>query len=560
MAIPRVDLTYRNIQRYRQIINVFLGYGFGHLIERLDLGSYVDVGRRILRRRPTPFESLGFPLRLRMAFEELGPTFVKLGQILAMQSAGLPNDLLDELARLHDRAAPIPSAVARGSVERTLGRRIEKVFARFDDMPLAAASIAQVHRAALLDGTEVVIKIRRPEIVRIVQTDTNILRDLARLIARHLPELRRYDPIGLVEQLTSTMLKEVDFRHEARNMRVFAANMKEQPGIRVPRLHRDLVSEEVLVLDFVEGIKISDLDALRERGHDLHAIARNGTNAILTQVFRDGFFHADPHPGNLFVLDEGSIALIDFGMMGRLPADLRDELALLMIALVRRNRDGIIGFFERTGGFPDDEVPARFRVDLDEVLDHYHGVPIGELDVNSMAGDLFGALNRNDIHPPPELVLLLKTLVMYDALACRLDPTLDLVTEATPYIKEILSRRYSPERIGGLIADAAVDYADFIRVLPRELKGLTNRLRKGRQTLVVRHDGLEDFRHEMERSSNRLTLGLVVGAVVVASSILLSTDAGPTLWGVSALGLAGFVAAGFASVWLVIGILRSGRL
>ncbi len=560
MPIPRVDLTYRNIQRYRQIINVFLGYGFGHLVERLELGAYVDVGRRILRRRPAPFESLGFPVRLRLAFEELGPTFVKLGQMLAMQATGLPDELLDELARLHDHATPIPAPTARAEIEQALGRSIDQLFERFDDTPLAAASIAQVHRGALLDGHEVVVKVRRPEIVRTVQTDAHILRDLARLVARHLPELRRYDPQGLVEQLSSTLLKELDFRHEARNLRVFAANMRAQPGISVPRLHRDLVAESVMVLDYVDGIKISDIEALRARGHDLRAIARSGTQAILTQVFRDGFFHADPHPGNLFVKDDGGIAPVDFGMMGRLPRDLRDELALLLIALVRRNRDGIVGFFERTGGFPGDEVPRRFLADVDEILDHYHGVPLGELDINSMAGDLFGAMNRNDIHPPPELVLLLKTLVMHDALGCRLDPELDLVQEATPYIKEILARRYSPERLGGLVADAALDYADFVRVLPRELKGLTTRLRKGRQALVIKHDGLEDFRHEMERSSNRLTLGLVVGAVVIGSAILLATGAGPTLWGVSALGLAGFGAAGFASVWLVVGILRSGRL
>lgn len=559
MAIPRVDLTYRNIQRYRQIINVFLTYGFGHLVERLELAPYVDVGRRLLRRRQPPFESLGFPQRLRLAFEDLGPTFVKLGQLMALQSAGLPEELLAELSRLHDHATPVPPVLIRASIEKSLGKAIGPVFARFDDEPLAAASIAQVHRAALPDGSEVVVKVRRPGVVRVVQTDTDILRDLAGLIARQVPELRRYDPVGLVEQLTSTMLKEIDFRHEARNLRLFGRNMADQPGIHVPTLYGEFTTAEVLVLSFVDGIKISDLAALRKAGHDLRQIAQHGVDGIMTQVFRDGFFHADPHPGNLFILADGSIAPVDFGMMGRLSKDLLDELALLLVALVRRDCAGVITFFERTEGFPDGLVPPRLGLDIDEILDHYHGVSLGELDINAMAGDLFVVLNRNDVHPPSQLVLLLKTLMMQDAVGRRLDPELDLVGAAEPYIKQILTRRYNPERLTGLAADAALAYADFARILPHELKGFATRLRTGRQALIVKHDELDTMRSEMERSASRITLGLVLGAIVLASAMLLSAGVGPTIWGASALGLVGLAGAGFGTFWLVLGIVRSGR-
>ncbi len=560
MAFPRVDLTYRNIQRYRQIINVFLSYGFGHLIERLELAPYVNVGRRLLRRGPTPFESLGFALRLRLVFEELGPTFVKLGQLLALQSATLPEELLAELSKLHDSATPLPASLVRGVIERALGAPIEEIFAEFDDRALAAASIAQVHRARLHDGTEVVAKVRRPGIVRLVRTDTDILLDLARLLARHMPELRRYDPVGLVTEVASTMLKEIDFKHEARNLELFARNMAEQRGIWVPALHGRFTTSDTLVLDFVDGIKIADVAALKDAGHDLRTIARNGMNAVLSQVFRDGFFHADPHPGNLFVIADGSIAPVDFGMMGRLSKELRDDLALLLVALVRKDRDGVIEFFARTDGWRDGSVPPTFGQDVDEILDHYHGIALGALDVNAVAADLFGALNRNNVHPPPQLVLLLKTLVMQEAIGRKLDPELDLIECAKPYIREILARRYSAQRLGGLAADAALEYVDLARVFPGELRDLASRLRTGRQRLVIQHDELDTIRQEVERASSRVTLGLVVGAVTLASAMLLSAHVAPTIWGASALGLLGLAGAGVGGFWLIVGILRSGRL
>lgn len=561
MAFPRLDVTVRNLQRYRQIINVLLGYGFGHVVERLDLGPYGDVSRRLLRRPPgTPLEHLGFAVRLRMAFEELGPTFVKLGQMLALQGGALPEELLAEFAKLHDAAAPVPGDRIRAIVESSLDCPLDGIFAHFDLEPLAAASIAQAHRATLLDGADVVVKVRRPGIVPIVRTDMDILMDLARLATRHLPELRRFDPEGLVEQLSQSMLRELDFRYEARNLEIFARNMKDQPGIAVPGLYRDLVRADLLALDFVDGIKISELDALEAAGHDLRALAANGTEAILTQVFRDGFFHADPHPGNLFVLADGQIAPIDYGLMGRLDRLLLQELAYFMMALVRRDLDGIVEFYLRTGSFPDDTVPPRFRTDVSEFLDQYHGVALGQLDVQALTNDLFELLSRNDVHPPPQLMLLVKTLMMQEAIGRRLDPELDLLESARPYIARLLARRFAPDRLWSIASDAAIGYMDLARTLPRELQAFSGRLRNGKQAFIMKHDGLDDFRHEMERSSNRLTFGMVIGALVMASAVLMSVGPGPTISGIPVFGLGGFALSAMAGIWLIIGILRSGRL
>jgi len=540
------------------MVRVLVKYGFAEIVDRMNLAPYVRLGRRLLRRGPE--SHLTAAQRIRMALEELGPTFVKFGQVLSTRPFLIPPDLVVELSKLQDEVAPLPFESMKLVLEEELGDGVQEHFRRFDERPLASASIAQTYKAQTATGDWVVVKIQRPGIRRIIETDMEILRDFANLLLRTIPESQRYDPLGLVEEFTRTIRRELDFINEARNVELFARNFKGVEEIHVPKIYWQMTRQRVLTLEYIDGIKISDVRRLDELGYDRKQIARNGARLILKQIFEDGFFHADPHPGNLFVLPGNVIAPVDFGQMGYLDDFLMNELSDLLIGTLRRDVDLILQVFEDLGATEDRDMVPMLRMDISEFLNRYYGVPLARLDVRRVLEEAFEIFQRNDLRLPSNLTLLAKALGTYEELGRLLDPDFDMFSEVKPYLKDLLRRRFQPQRLSYDVLKSAINSYELFRVLPREIQRLLTRVKRGDISFIFRHRGLENLILELDRASNRLSFSLIIAALILASSLVIRSNLGPFLFGYPLLGIIGYLFAGVLGIWLVLAILRSGKL
>jgi len=411
-ALVRIPRTFKNLQRLREILGVIVKYGFGDLVARLEIENALELGLSLLRFRRQRRELVRYTTeeRIRMAFEELGPTFVKLGQILATRPDLIPMSLIVELRKLQDAVPPFGSAAARNQIESALGRPIAELFAEFDDAPIAAASIAQVHRARLFSGEEVAVKVRRPGLEQVIGTDLEILRGLASLLEENAPELRAYAPTEIVEEFARAITLEIDLSNEASNMQRFARNFAGDPKVHVPQLFETHSKPAVLTMEFVRGIKAKDIAGLDAAGIDRRKLAAGGVEFCLRQVFDHGFFHADPHPGNLFVLPGEVIVPIDMGMMGVLEPELVDALLELLVGILLRDAEKIARLFARLELIDDRVDRVRLRRDITALLERYASLPIGQVDVAALIGSLFEVLQRHRVRVPPELLLMGKAL------------------------------------------------------------------------------------------------------------------------------------------------------
>lgn len=564
-ALVKIPQTYKNLQRLREILAVVATYGFGDMVARLDLESALARGRRVLRLRQPEPEAIQATTeeRIRRAFEELGPTFVKLGQILATRPDLIPMSLVTELRKLQDDVPPFAPEAARAAVEAALGRPVEEVFARFDREPLAAASIAQVHRARLPGGEEVVVKVRRPGIEALLHTDLDILRGLAALLEERVPEVRDYRPSAIVEEFARSVAREVDLTHEAANMARFARLFAGNPHVHVPAVHPELSRVDVLTMEYIDGIKASDLAALDAAGLDRKKLAEVGVRFCLEQIFEHGFFHGDPHPGNLFVLPGHVIAPIDMGLMGSLDRETLDDLLELLVGILMRDVDKIIRLFFRLRLIDERvDVPA-LRRDAGELIDRYYSVPLAQVDVGAFMAQLFEVFQRHHVLVPSDLLLIGKAMATVDGLARELYPELDPIEAIRPYVlKTYLQRLADPRFVARDWIAVVRDYAHLAASLPGDLQTVLRDLRSGRLKIGVRDEGLERRVLEQARSSNRLSMSVMVGAALLGSAVLLAAQGGPLLLGVELNTVLGFLGLGIAGTGYAIvayGFWRSGR-
>ena len=560
MRIPQWDKRYRHFRRYRQIVGVLVKYGFGHILSRMRIFTFLKLGKRFLVREKREIKELGYAQRIRLAMEELGPAFVKFGQVLSMRPFLIPLELVMELTKLQDEVAPFPFPVVKEIAKSELKAPLEKLFAEFNPVSIASASLAQVHKAKTKDGDEVVVKVQRPGIKKIIDTDMEILRNLANLLVKYIPESEQYDPQGMVEELSRTFRREIDFKNEGRNIEIFAHNFKGDPTVKVPKVFWDKTTSHVLTMEYIHGIKVSNLAELEKAGLDRKVIARNAGKALFKQIFIDGFFHADPHPGNLFILEGNVIAPLDFGMMGRLSETLMDELSDLLIAIVTWNPKGIVKVYQKAGVLSEGTDFKTLETDLTEFLYRYHRIPLARIDMKSLINDAFDLIHRHKIKIQSELMLFGKALATYEEVGRMLDPEFDFVTEMIPYVKKLSQRKFRAKIIFRDITTALQDLRDLLVPLPFDLEIITEKLRKGELGFSLQHKGLEKFILEMERSSNRISFSLIIAALIVGSSLIMRLEMGPYLFGYPLLGIFGYVFAGILGIWLVIAILRSGRI
>lgn len=548
-----------DLGRLHDIASVLIRYGFGDMVRRIGMAGALERAGRALRwHEPEALARLEPPARVRWALEELGPSFVKLGQILATRVDLFPPEWIAEFSKLQDAAPAIPFAELLPQLTEDLGGPPEAVFARLEPQALAAASLAQVHRAWLADGTAVILKLRRPGIRPIVEADLRLLARLAEIVEAEAPELRRYRPQEVVRQFSLSLRRELDFSAEGRSAERIAANFAGQPEILVPRIHWPWTGERFNVQDHVEGIPGRDLAAVDAAGLDRKLLARRGARAVLKMMLEDGFFHADPHPGNVFYLPDNRIAFIDFGMVGRLSEERRYQLAVLLHGLVSHDAEKVAEvLLDWSGGAEIDG--ETFQPEIDAFVDQYHGVPLKHLDLGAMLSDLVAILREHGLALPPDLALLIKAFIALEGMGRQLDPDFDMAGEAAPFLERVLLAHAAP---GALVRRGWRTLSSALALvagLPQDLRQLLRAARRGKLQVQVEVLPLKQFGERLDRAASRLAISIVTAALIVGSAIVMTVERAPALPGLPSFGLLGFIAAVIGGIWVLFSIWRGGK-
>ena len=560
MLIETLD-TARDLGRLKEILGVMVRHGFGDTVRRLGLADRLErAGQALNWTHAADLARVEPPVQVRLALEELGPAFVKFGQILAGRADLFGPEWIAEFEKLHSHVPAVPIDALRPQLREDLGAEPEEVFAWFDAMPLAAASIAQVHRARLHDGREVVVKIRRPGIADTIQADLRLLQRLAALAEAELPALKPYRPQQLVREFARSLRRELDLAGECRQAERIAANMAALPHIVIPKVDWAHTSERINVQDFVEGTPGSALAALTpEAGFDRTVLAQRGAQAVLKMIVQDGVFHADPHPGNVFYLPGNRIAFIDFGMVGRLSQRRRDELLQLLLGLVEHQPQAVADvLLDWTGDGPGVNV-AQLETEIEAFVDQYHGVPLAQLSLGQMLADVTSILREHQLGLPSDLALLIKAFISLEGMGRNLDPDFHMASEALPLLKEVVGGRYEPRALAGRAWSTLRRALATVEQLPDDVGRLLRNARRGRLQVGIELAHLKRVGDQIDRSANRLAMALVIAALIIGSSIVMTVKGGPTLFGLPAFGFLGFFGAVVCGLWLVRAIWRSSH-
>lgn len=560
IRLAYLNRNFRSIRRSWTIVRTLSKYGFDNLLEFLNLSHLFERGRKLLRRRESALAGLSPARRMRLALEELGPTFIKLGQLLSTRPDLIPAPYIEEFSLLQDAVPSFSFEEASGQIRMELGCELDELFTCFDPVPVAAASIAQVHRARLVTGEEVVVKVRRPGIVALVESDIEALMTLALLVERHLSGSELYNPTGLVKEFARSIRREMDLAREGHTIERFAREFTGDPALYFPRVFWNATSRGVITMEYVHGIKVSDIEALQASGADLRLIARRGADTFLTQVLDHGVFHGDPHPGNVFILPGNVICLLDYGIVGRVGPEMRDLLIDLLDAIVNRDIEELVSLVVSRGDVREEVDVRALKRDLAEFVDNYYELPLKDISVGRMLLEFIEIVTTYRIRLEPDFMLLGKALVLIEGMGRRLDPRFDMIAQLRPFLERIFRERVSPLNMAKELKENVASFLGMARRIPRELKELFNRLNRDKFKIDLEHRGLDRFIRELDKSINRLSSSLIIAALVVGSSIIVHAKTGPIWAGFPLVAILGYLVAAFIGLWLVIAIFRSGRL
>ncbi|HKB59122.1 MAG TPA: AarF/UbiB family protein [Gallionellaceae bacterium] len=564
----------RDLGRLHDIAIILIRYGFGDVVRRLGMANALErAGSAVLWKHAGEYAHMEPPVRVRRALEELGPTFIKLGQVLSSRVDLFAPEWIDELGKLQDSAPPAPYDKVLSQLIEDLGAPPEEIFAAFEVEPLAAASIAQVHRARLADGSTVVVKIRKPDVTRVIEADLRLLMHLAEFAEGENTEWRNFHPVEVVRQFSLSMQRELNFAIECRNSEAIAENFQaysdrdvpstggEAPGlpiIVIPRVYWQWTGERICVQQYIDGIPGRDLEAVDRAGFDRTVLARRGAHAVLKMIVEDGFFHADPHPGNVFYLPGNRIAFIDFGMVGRLTEQRRTQLIHLLLGLVRHEPARVADvLFDWAGDGALDE--AGLILEIQTFVDQYHGMTLKQLSIGAMLNDVAAILRSHQITLPSDLTLLIKAFITLEGMGRELDPEFDMAGEALPMLRKALRARYAPRFMLRRSFRSAAELMGVIADFPHDLSRLIRAARRGRLEIHVDITNLKHVGNQLDGAANRLTVGVVVSALIVGSSIVMTVKGGPEWLGLPLFGFVGYLGAAMGGIWLLLSIWRSTR-
>jgi ubiquinone biosynthesis protein len=536
----------RHLNRITEIITTLSKYGLADWVDRLNIGLLRGLYRHTVHRA---LADLSTEARIRLTLTELGTTFIKLGQLLSTRPDLIGTKLADELTQLQTNVPGDPPEVIRTWIERELGRPIPELFADFDDQPLASASIAQVHTARLHDGTPVVLKVQHPDIVDRIRNDLEILRGLAEQAERYIDELKPYQPTAIVREFERTITRELDFLREMRNLERFRAAFASDATVQFPKPYPEFCTARVLTMDRLVGVSFAEL-ARMPPSDESNELARRGARLFLEMIFRDGFYHADPHPGNLLLLPDGVLGVLDVGMVGQLTPTLRHDLTDLLFAIGSGDSDEMVTILTRLSQPATIHDPADFAADVSDFLSYYQGVPLNRIDISAALNRITEIVRRHRLILPTGIALLIRVLVVLEGTSRLLKPDFRLNEVLDPFRQRLLAERLSPWRRWQRFRDVLHDYQVLMSRFPEQLRDILQKAQAGRIEVQLEH-------HHLEPSVNRLVLGVITAAMILGSSILWAFKAPPTLGGVSVIGLLGMMASAISGIRLIRAILRS---
>ncbi|MEY4180042.1 MAG: hypothetical protein RLY70_3616 [Planctomycetota bacterium] len=558
MKITSIPQIIRNVKRWSEIISVLSRYGLADWLSQLN----IDFAKDALRNRDGEILARHTrETRIRMALTDLGPTFIKLGQLLSTRPDVVGVDLADELRKLQTGVPSDPPKAVRDLIAAELGQPVEELFASFDDVPVASASIGQVHRATLHDGSQVVLKIQHANIEGVIREDLEVIAGLAQL-AEHVPELVPYRPKAMAAEMARTLRRELDFALEERNLQQFAAQLADNSEVRVPRTYPEFCTSRVITMEWMDGIKLSDTARLRAAAIDLAEIARRGASLYVDMIFTHGFYHADPHPGNILLLPGNIIGLLDFGMVGRIDERLREDIEAMLMSIVNRDVLMLTSIIKRVGTTPAELDESALAVDVADFVGNYATQSLSHFNVGAALNEIIEIIRRHRIFLPAQVSLLIKTLVTLEGTGRMLHPDFSLMEIMRPFHRQMILRRLSPARQMRKLRRIYWEFENLLEVLPGRTLDILQQIQSGKFDVHLQHRGLEP-------SVNRLVLGMLASALFLGSSLLLSYEVRPVLFpddgflgirNLSILGLAGSITALLIGLRLLRAIGKSGHL
>ena len=551
------------INRYREIAKQISKSGFGYIIEEIGLDKVISLPRRLLLRQGNE-EVLEktYAERIRLFIESMGTTFIKLGQIASTRGDLLPPELIKELEKLQSHVAPFPAEVARSTIEESLGASIDEIFMIFDDEPVGSASIGQVHRAILHSGEDVAVKVQRPNIEGTVRTDLEILRHLAKLLEANLEWAKNYQVTDMIDEFSFALLNELDYTIEARNVERIGKTHANDPNVKIPNIFWDYTTKNVMVMDFIKGIPVNHFDTLDELNIDRSKLAETLAKAIFKQIFEDGYFHGDPHPGNVSVLEDGTLVFLDFGMIGRLTSDLKTNFGSLLISLMKKDASGVVKAIVKMGVVPADVSMKQLNREAEIMRDKYYDVPLSKLNFSDAVNDLFSISNKYKIRLPQDFTILAKTLLTLEGVVSKLDPDFSIMDVAEPFGKSLLFDRYNPKNVIENQIDDAQQIALELRDVTANVHQFSKGLKNSNLPIEIDLKGRTQFSKHLDRVINRLSFSIVLLAfsiimvgLIVGSALL---GEGSIIFRIPIIEIAAIFAAGMF-IWLMWSIVKSGR-
>ncbi|RKX91132.1 MAG: hypothetical protein DRP84_12090 [Spirochaetes bacterium] len=561
MQIFHISRNYKNFARIARVVTILGKYGFGAFLTRMREGLREIPERRFNVRLERNLQKLTEPERLRLAIEELGPTFIKMGQILSLRPDIIPPEYASELEKLQDRNPPSPYEKIQQILEQEYGASLDSIFSKFDEVPVASGSLAQVHRAVLKEGERTVaVKILKPKMREIVDTDLNVIQIFLNIASHYIPEFNQYDVNGLFQEFSETLLNEMNFQREAHNMIRFKKFFKGEDYVHIPEVYLDYTTNSIIVMEFIEGIKISEVEEIKNAGIDPKIVAENGARIVLKEIFEFGFFHADPHYGNLFVLPNNIVAPVDFGITGYIDAEGSEVLGNFFVGILKKDVDSIVHHLKRYDFIPENVDERKLKLDFLDLIETAYKSSLEEISIYTTFQQLFVITRNHKLRFPHEYFLIFKTLLQADGVGRRLYPDFNVIKFAEPFVKSWFMKQF---RLKSYVKDFMLimdDLRYLLKSIPSEFGPFFKRLLTGRLRVPLYHENLDRAIYEIDRTGNRLSFSIIIAALLLASSMLVQAKVGPLIKGYPVIGLVGFFTAAIMGLWLLIGIIKSGRL
>lgn len=554
----------KHLPRYREIIGILWKYGFADVLKLVALQRLLGMEDATITLHEDGLLSKPLPERMRLALEELGPTFIKFGQIVSSRRDLVDDEYYVELCKLQSNVPPFPIKEARHIIKEELGVSVEEAFATFDNEPVGSASIAQVHAAVLKDGTMVAIKVQRPNIEKVVELDLAILRDLAAFVTRHVPEMAGLNPVGVVEEFSATLIKELDFHHEFSNAERFAQQFEGNEHIKVPKVFQEYSSKRVLTMEFLSGKSVDDADALRRAKIDPEALAINITDLIYEQVFIHGFFHGDPHPGNMMVLKDGVTGLLDYGMMGSFTPPFRSSIAHMIAGLAEKNHQQVMRSILEMSEEGYTSNTTKMLSDVEEFSGTHLNQPLRDIQLGVVLNKLLELLRNNHLRMKGSFYLGIKALTQVEAIGRSLSTDLNFIKQGEPYAMTLIEGKYHPKRLFGLARKLVGDGLDFLEEFPHDFRNFYQRMKHGQMNIPLQHkidpEGFEPLRKTLDSIANRLTNAILSASVLICSSILILSGIPPKIAEIPVFGAIGLIWGFFMCIRMVLSIWKHGGL